>query len=220
MNHFDLACEFKLLQADKPGTLEGYASKFNIIDRGGDVVMPNAFSASLSDWRRKDQPVPMLWCHNPDQPIGVWTELAENDKGLKVKGELVMEVAKAQEAHALVKRGAVGGLSIGFVTKESDIDKASGARRLKKIDLWEVSLVTIPALPEATITGVKGFEPEEMERLLRDVARLSRRDAKAAVSVVRNMLQRDAGEPEPPRCDAARDVLMELRKATESLRAA
>jgi HK97 family phage prohead protease len=220
--HFDLACEVKLLKTDTPGTIEGYGSVFNLLDRGGDIVMPHAFSKSIAAMAKKGDELPMLWQHDPSAPIGVWTSLSENDKGLKVKGELILDgVPQAAVAHALLKRGAIKGLSIGYQTKQAEVDRTTGARMLKEVDLWEISLVTFPMMPEAQLTAVKAFEnfrPEEMEDLLRDAAKLSRRDAKAAVSVFRDWFQRDVGKPEPPRRDAARDVLMELRKASAALR--
>lgn len=216
--HFDVACEFKLLKADTPGTIEGYGSVFNLIDRGGDVVMPGAFAKSIAELRRKGEPLPMLWQHDPRAPIGVWTDLAENDKGLKVKGELILDVPQASTAHALLKRGALKGLSIGFMTKEADVDRQTGARRLKRVDLWEISLVTFPMMPEAQLTGIKTeFDAPAWERAYRDGG-LSNREAKLATSIARNMVLRDGERPEPPQRDAVRDVLMSMRKASTALR--
>lgn len=226
---FDVAVELKLAETTEEtvaGTIEGYASVFNLLDRGGDIVVPGAFKKSLADWRKKKQLPPMLWSHNPDEPIGVWTEISEDEKGLKVTGELILEVQQAKEAHALLKRKALSGLSIGFRTLEDEYDRQTGARHLKRIELWEISLCTIPMLPEAQISGVKAasaaelikrFNPREMEDALRD-AGLSRADAPKAISIFRDWLQRDAGEPGDPLREEARDVLMSLRKAVAVLR--
>jgi HK97 family phage prohead protease len=91
-------------------------------------------------------------------PIGVWTSLSENDKGLKVKGELILDgVPQAAVAHALLKRRAIKGLSIGYQTKQAEVDRTTGARMLKEVDLWEISLVTFPMMPEAQLTAVKAI---------------------------------------------------------------
>jgi len=212
-------CELKLAGDGETGTVEGYASMFGLIDRGGDIVMPGAFKATLAAWRKKKQLPPMLWQHDPYSPIGVWTDLVEDDKGLKVKGELVLEVPQAAQARALMMKGAVRSLSIGYLTKEAEIDRATGARQLKKVDLWEVSLVTFPMLPEAVITSAKGdFDAPAWERAFRSEG-LSNREAKLATSVARKMVLRDGGQPGSGPCDGeAKDLLLSLRRASEALR--
>lgn len=220
MDRLDFDCEIKLAEGDGvvPGTVHGYASVFGLIDRGGDIVMPGAFKSSLAEWKRKKASPPMLWQHNPNEPIGLWPELVEDEKGLKAKGEMILDVPQAATVAALVRRGAVKGLSIGFRTIDFDVDRATGARRLKKVDLWEVSLVTFPMLPEARVTSVKSeFDPGLWERAFRDEG-LSNREAKLATSVARKMALRDGGRTEPASRDGAADVLMALRKATEALR--
>jgi len=219
---FDIPFDVKFAVGDgvTDGTIEGYASVFNLLDRGGDIVKPGAFKASMSAWRKKKRMPPMLWSHDPTQPIGVWTEIAEDDVGLKVRGELILEVPLAKAVHALIKREAVSGMSIGYRTEDYDWDRTTGARHLKKVDLWEISLVAIPMLEEAQISGVKSrknFNPRDMEKALRD-ADLSRADAVKATAVFRDWLQRDAGESEERRGEHARDLLMTMRKATEALR--
>lgn len=208
-------CELKF--ADETGIVEGYASVFGLLDRGGDIVLPGAFKASLADWRRKKRTPPMLWQHCPENPVGIWTDLSEDEKGLKVTGRLVMEAPQAAIARALIKAGAVTSLSIGYLTVDADIDRTTGVRNLKKLDLWEISLVTFPMLPEAQITGVKGFDERTLEQALRDEG-LSIREAKLAVSVVRKQVLRDGGRNEPTSRDGMTDVLMALRKSAEQLR--
>lgn len=215
--HLDFGCEFKFADGDDgAGVIEGYASVFGLLDRGGDIVQAGAFRKSLADWKRKKQMVPMLWHHDPHQPIGVWTELTEDDKGLKVTGQLFLDVPKAAEVRAYIKGGAVGGLSIGYVSKDTEIDRTTGARLLKTVDLWEISPVTFPMLPEARIGGVKTFDPNALERALRDEAGLSHREAKAAISVFRQHL-RDGGNPDDAARDGKADVLMSMRRLTAAL---
>jgi HK97 family phage prohead protease len=218
MDKIAFDCEFKFADGAESGTVEGYASVFGILDRVGDIALPGAFKASLAEWKRRKKAIPMLWQHNPDEPIGVWPDVVEDEKGLKVSGSLVLDVPRAAEVRALMLKGAVGGISIGYRTLDYEIDRTTGVRRLKKLDLWEISLVTFPALPEAQVSGVKTFNPRELEEALRDEARLSGRDAKAAVSIFRKHALRDAGLSDPSPRDGASDVILAMRKAAATLR--
>lgn len=132
----------------------------------------------------------MLWQHSADHPIGIWTEMVEDEKGLRIKGQLALETVKGKEAHALLKMGALNGLSIGFMSKQWAYDRETDVRTLTEIDLWEVSLVTFPANEKARVTNVKSSEdlatPKDAERALRD-AGFSKSDATAFVSRVMRM---------------------------------
>lgn len=130
--------------------IEGYASLFGLTDQGGDAVMPGAFSASLARLAAKGGKVRMLWQHDPARPIGVWDEIREDAQGLWVKGRLLSEVAQAREAAVLIEAGAIDGLSIGYRTIRAERD-GKDRRILAEVDLWEVSLVTFPMLPEAKV---------------------------------------------------------------------
>ncbi len=141
-----------LANVDASGVFEGYASLFGVVDLGRDIVMPGAFRETLT--RRGVAGVKMLWQHKASEPIGAWLALDEDVRGLRVTGRLNLAVAKAREVLALMREGAVDGLSIGFRAERSQRD-ASGLRRLKKIDLWEISLVTFPMLPQARVTSIK-----------------------------------------------------------------
>ncbi|MDE2579552.1 MAG: HK97 family phage prohead protease [Hyphomicrobiales bacterium] len=146
-----------LARVDEAGVFEGYASLFNVADLSRDVVAPGAFSASLR--RRGAGGVKMLWQHDPTEPIGAWIWLREDLRGLAVRGRLNLAVARAREALALMREGAVDGLSIGFRTERARADSANGLRRLEKIDLWEISLVTFPMLPQARAALVHNASP-------------------------------------------------------------
>ncbi len=98
----------------------------------------------------------MLFQHDANQPIGVWNTLKEDARGLYAQGRLMPEVEKAREVRALMRAGALDGLSIGFRTVKGRRDRASGVRRLETIDLWEISVVTFPLLPEARVAAMKG----------------------------------------------------------------
>lgn len=222
MDKLDFSCEFKFAgEDDDIGTVTGYASMFNLMDLGGDIVLPGAFKASLAESKRQKKKIPMLWQHNSDEPIGIWDELSEDDKGLKVKGSLIMDVPQATAARALIKGGAVSGMSIGFRTKEAEIDRTTGARKLKKLELWEVSLVTFPMLPEAQISGVKNFgefNPRQLEQAFREGG-LSNSAAKAATAIMRDKFLRDGGsKSEDQTRDGIRDLLLNMRKLSGALR--
>jgi HK97 family phage prohead protease len=135
------------------GEFEGYASLFDEPDLGKDVVIRGAFSASLA--RRGAAGVRMLWQHDPSEPVGRWLSLVEDARGLKVRGRLNLAVARAREIRSLLKDGGIDGLSIGFRVERARTDKATGLRRLQKLDLWEISLVTFPMLPAARVGSVK-----------------------------------------------------------------
>jgi uncharacterized protein len=131
------------------GVFEGYASLFNVLDLGRDIVLPGAFHETLR--RRSPSGIKLLWQHDPREPIGTWLSLQEDARGLRVVGQLNLKVARAREALAMVQRAEIDGLSIGFRTEKAMRDAATGIRRLQQLDLWEVSLVTFPMLPGARI---------------------------------------------------------------------
>ncbi len=148
--------------------ISGYASLFGLADQGGDVVMPGAYRKSLARLTTEKRAVRMLWQHDAGQPIGVWEEIVEDARGLKVTGRILTEVDKGREAAALVAAGAIDGLSIGYRTVTAEKD-AKGQRLLREVELWEVSLVTFPMLPEARVSA-KGDSPEAAT--LRELAAL------------------------------------------------
>lgn len=176
--------------AGDDGTVEGYGSVFGVRDNYDDVIEKGAFIQSLKDHKAAGTMPAMLWQHDADKPIGVWTEMVEDEKGLRIKGQLAMETVKGKEAHALLKMGALNGLSIGFMSKEWAYDRDTEVRTLTAIDLWEVSLVTFPANEKARVTNVKSADelqaPKDAEKVLRD-AGFSKSDATAFVSRVMRM---------------------------------
>jgi len=139
---------------DDDGTVEGYASLFGEIDAARDMVMPGAFARTLKT--RGIRRVPMLFQHDPAEPVGVWLELVEDFRGLRARGKLIPEVARGRELLALLRAGAVDGLSIGFRTVKGRVDPASRVRRIIDLDLWEISIVTFPLLSGARVRAAKG----------------------------------------------------------------
>ncbi len=190
------------VKADSEGRIEGYASRFGEMDQGGDMVVKGAYANSIADRRPK-----MLWQHDPSQPIGMWDQASEDDTGLYVRGRILDTVEKGREARALIEAGAIDGMSIGYRTLDADRD-TNGARILKQLELWEVSLVTFPMLASARVDAIKAADmtPREMERLLTRDAGLSRTVAQAlmggGLDAVKAM--RDAGDD---RLDELRGLL-------------
>lgn len=163
-----------LARADAAGVIEGYASLFGVVDTSGDMVMPGAFKRSLQ--KRSAAGVKMLWQHQASEPIGVWTAIDEDARGLAVVGRLDLSVARAREALSLMRGGAVDGLSIGFRTKRATTEGSSGARQLHEIDLWEISIVTFPMLTQARVEKVK-HAPVSIDAVIYEIARLNQHRA-------------------------------------------
>lgn len=135
------------------GTVEGYASLFGEVDQARDMVMPGAFTQTLQ--ARGLRRIPMLFQHDPAEPIGIWLDLAEDFRGLRARGKLIPDVARARELLALLDAGAIDGLSIGYKTVRGQIDPKTRVRKLYQVDLWEISIVTFPLLAGARVRSVK-----------------------------------------------------------------
>jgi hypothetical protein len=152
----------QIKSADDSGEFEGYASTFGgAPDSYGDVVESGAFIDSLVKHRREGTMPLMLWAHDPNEPIGVWHEFAEDGKGLWARGTLLKGVQKADEAYIRLKAGAVRGLSIGY--RELDAGPEGNVRKLRKLDLVEVSVVSMPANRRARVNNVKGDRWADLE---------------------------------------------------------
>jgi uncharacterized protein len=138
------------------GDLSGYASVFNLVDSHSDVTVPGCFSQSLADHRRKGTRPKLFWSHDMYSPIGSWTELHEDGKGLYVKGRLNMNIQKGREAYELLKAGDIDGLSIGYFPEDwAPDEKRPHINRLKKVKLVEVSVVAIGSNSAALVDNVK-----------------------------------------------------------------
>jgi len=192
------------------GSVEGYGSVFGVRDNYDDVIVAGAFQASLAAHKAAGTMPAMLWQHDATEPIGIWTEIVEDAKGLRMKGMLALDTARGKEAYALLKMGALNGLSIGFMSKKWSYE--GELRILDEVDLWEVSMVTFPANEAARITSVKSADevsaPKDAERILRE-AGFSKSDATAFVSRVMRM-----GEE---RSDSANSTAKAMGAATRLL---
>lgn len=173
MNRKSFNLEIKAVQED--GFFSGYGAVFGNVDWYNDVILPGAFSKTLEEWASKNKFPPVLWNHNDSEPIGVYTKIYEDAKGLYVEGKLLIDdVPRAKSTHALLKAGAIDGLSIGYVTKKAN-KQTNGIRELVELGLGEISIVTTPANEESLITSVKsklegGELPSlpEFEKFLRE----------------------------------------------------
>lgn len=174
------------------GTFEGYASVFHSLDSYGDIVVPGAFAASLARHRSNGTRPKGLWQHSTYDPIVTWVDLAEDGKGLRAKGRLLLDIPRAREAHVLLRAGEVDGLSIGFectgcsYTTMAEAERryaihvpigmgpgfggqSAGApqiRVVEAVDLWEISLVTFPACAPARVDGVRAAQSPDLSGLL------------------------------------------------------
>jgi len=195
------------------GEFEGYGSVFGNKDLGNDVIEKGAFAKSLR--RRKAKGVKLLYQHKSDMPIGVFDEIKEDEHGLVVKGRLALKTQAGAEAYELLKMGALDGLSIGFRVnpKEVSYDKRGGKRIIKEVDLMEVSLVTFPMNPQATVRSVKGEEISirEWENGLRDAFSLSRSEAKVAAKAVTKCFDQREVDESAELVDAIKELTLTLK---------
>lgn len=184
--NFDL----ELKGVGEAGEFTGLASVYGNVDLGGDMVERGAFAQTLA---HKGNTRPLLWQHRTDEPIGVG-KLEDGAEGLTIHGKLNLAVTRAREAYELLKQGAVRGLSIGYKVAKQRMD--GDGRRLMALELFEVSLVTLPMNESALVTGVKTRQSlttvREFEHFLKDSG-FSRREA-AAVALHGWKGLQDAGD--------------------------
>src|SRR5210317_463945 len=192
-NRLTVPLEIKSL---KNREFEGYGSVFGNEDLGGDVVTRGAFTKSLSQHQQKGSQPLMFWMHDPTRVPGKWTEMSEDEHGLRVKGVLA-DTPLGDEVHTLLKMEAVRGLSIGFSLVDQEWKEDT--RLIKEAKLWEVSVVSLPMNPLATVAHAKSqlsaageYVPtaKEFEQILRD-AGCSRTIAKTIISKVFDGEERD-----------------------------
>lgn len=200
----DICFDFK--SVSDGGSFAGYGSVYGVKDVQGDIVAHGAFSESLKS--RKPR---FLWQHRSDEPIGSFSALREDTHGLYVEGGFLLDVQRGKEAYALVKSGAIEGLSIGYRVIQASFDEEKRARVIEEAELYEISLVTFPANESAGMTQVKAdgiTTIRDFEGLLRD-AGFSRRESVALALHGFKAIesQRDAGEE---MTEAYGDILSKL----------
>lgn len=153
--------EIKFDEARK-GFFSGYASKFNGVDSYGDTIVPGAYSKTISE---RERPIAMRWNHT-GPVIGKWLKAKEDERGLYVEGELTPGHSVATDVYALMKHGAVTGLSIGYRIPAGGSEKKGDVRLLKEIELVEISVVEEPADFAARISNVKALSPDNLEKAI------------------------------------------------------
>ena len=195
------------------GMFEGYGSVFGNKDLGNDVIEKGAFTKSIK--RRTNKGVKLLYQHKSDMPIGVFDEIKEDDHGLVVKGRLALKTQAGAEAYELLKMGALDGLSIGFKINPSEVsyDRRANKRIIKEVDLMEVSLVTFPMNPQATVRSVKGQEISirEWEKGMRDAFNLSRSESKMAAKAVTDVFVQREVDTSAELVDAIKNLTLTLK---------
>lgn len=214
----DVGFQVKALSDD--GMIEGYGSVFGVRDSYSDIVAAGAFKASLAAHKAAGTMPALLWQHRSDEPIGVWTSMVEDQKGLAVVGQLAMDTTRGREAHALLKMRAINGLSIGFYSKEWKYDTENDVRTLTEVDLWETSLVTFPANSAARVTAVKSIETleslREVEMMLRDRG-FTKTEAVALVAKIKGMRPGDPVSPDGGPGDPVAELVAALKRRGSAL---
>jgi len=161
----------RLARIDAPAALaslhrdafEGYASLFGVPDGAGDVMAPGAFAKSL---RGGIERIRMLYQHFAHEPLGVWENIREDSRGLHVRGRLTTDIERGRDVLALLRDGALNGLSIGFKTQRARRNPTTGARVLIEVELWEISVVTFPLLEGSAVTAI-GAKSDELAQTIR-----------------------------------------------------
>lgn len=215
------------------GIFKGYGSTFlGKPDSYGDIIAHGAFAESIIKKGRGGMGISMLFQHMSDRIPGAWKAISEDSRGLKVEGQLALKTQLGQESYELLKLDALKGLSIGFDLprlkdgkvdpKTYEIDEKSNTRLLKKINLWEISLVTFPANTRARVTGVKNLEKagtvREFEKSLRELG-LTKSQSVYIASLCAPSL-RDSGSGESEVLKSLNDTLLEAVVAMKSDRTA
>ncbi len=199
------------------GEIEGYANTFNFKDYAGDITMPGAFTKCLEQHKRNGTVIKMLWQHQPENPIGVWTEGYEDEKGLYLKGKLILGVQKADEAALLLAAGAIDGLSIGYEVIDEEYSYKEDANLLHELNCYEVSVVTHQCNAESKVESVKSKStPRELEKQLRSMG-MSQKNAKSFVSKALKELGEDEDQMEQVEVTTPEDVMEILTAIAEAI---
>jgi HK97 family phage prohead protease len=179
-NRLDVATEFKFANEAK-GEFGGYASVFGGVDSYGDQIAPGAFARSLAERKAAGRSISMYMQHGAingadPRPVGIWDAIEEDSRGLKVSGHLVgLDTETGRYNLALMREGAMRGLSIGYNTVKASRPLNGPKRILQDVDLVEISIVDRPADANAGIMSLRGeiaatdiVHPRDFEKFLRE----------------------------------------------------
>ena len=208
--------EIKALEED--GTFSGYGAVFGNIDSHGDIIQPGAFTKSIARHTERGSRPKLFWQHDMHQPIGSWTAIREDSKGLYMEGKFNMEVQKGREAHALLKAGDIDGLSIGYRTIKESRDSVKSANLLEELDLIETSVVSLGSNELALVDAVKQIRGEDLpsltdfEGFLRE-AGFSKTEATAIAGNGLSHLLRSESDSEPTGDDFASALFEAMQDA-------
>lgn len=200
MNKISFKMQEQTIQED--GFFSGYLAVFDNVDSHGDVIRKGAFLKTIEAWRFKGKYPAIFWDHNPSEPIGIFTLMQEDEKGLYVEGWLLIkDVPRAQATYALMKIGAIDGMSIGYITKLFKRDPKTNIRELLELELVEGSIVAFPSNPETLISSVKSKLEEgelptlpEFEKFLRESGFSKTQSTAIAGKGLRHLLSESEGE--------------------------
>ena len=201
-----LAANLELKEIDEEGHFEGIASIFNKVDLGGDMILPGAYKKTLADMKAQKRIVPFLWRHMQEEVMGGFHELVETKKGLEVKGQIVPDLSDySQKAYLLMKTGLARGLSIGYRVMEGCSERIDGIRKIKSLELFEISFTPVAMDPYANVTSVKTLSDiraklaagdrltsREWELVLKEQCTLTNSEAERAVRI---NLKKGSGAP-------------------------
>ena len=198
---FSIPLEFKASAVADSGEFAGYAAAFGNVDLGGDVILPGAFAKTLSDFKNRSSQPALLWSHDHSMPIGRILSLQEDQKGLLMQGKLTLATRAGSEAYALLKDGAMGGMSIGYSIPDGGAQYDANTRLLKELDLYEISLVAVPMNPKAQVTAVKAMDcksQRELDSMVRERLGLGAKKARAVSTAIWPILNGPDGREEDP----------------------
>jgi len=212
--------ELKADDITEEGIFKGYGSVFGNKDSHSDIMMPGAFTKTLLAGGRNGTGVAMLKQHDSHRPIGVWNLLAEDNKGLRVEGQLAMKTQDGRDTYELMKIGALKGLSVGYDSVITEFDEKKKCRYLKEVELWEVSPVTFGANTKATITSVKEFiknakTVRDLEDILRDSG-YSKAEAQQFIAICKAAL-RDSEVVVKPESETLSVILDGLKSVNKKI---
>lgn len=197
LKHLQLAQSEIKFGAEGNLKFKGYASVFDGVDAYGDTILKGAYKETLEN---RERAVALRWNHY-GPVIGKYLDMYEDDKGLVVEGELTKGHSVAEDAAALLRHGAISGLSIGYIAKDYDSNEPHQGRKLKQIELIEISLVEEPADNYARVDMIKSALAEagdlkSIEAALKREIGLSRQESTAIVSAVKNAIKQSDSERE------------------------